>query len=57
MREIDIESFLNVFNGIKNKENFIKYLKNKFDSKYWLVYLYLVEFILKEFDIMFIFKN
>ncbi len=56
-REIDTESFLNAFNGIKNKENFIKHLKNKPDSKHRLAYLHLVEPTLKEPDITLIFKN
>ncbi len=56
-RKIDTESFLNAFNGIKNKENFIKHLKNKPDSKHRLAYLHLVEPTLKEPDITLIFKN
>ncbi|GAA8317899.1 hypothetical protein HpBT192_05660 [Helicobacter pylori] len=56
-REIDTDSFLNAFNGIKNKENFIKHLKNKPDSKHRLAYLNLVEPTLKEPDITLIFKN
>ncbi|GAA7539467.1 hypothetical protein HpBHB29_11170 [Helicobacter pylori] len=56
-REIDTESFLNAFNGIKNKENFIKHLKNKPDSKHRLAYLHLVEPTLKEPDITLIFKD
>ncbi|WRB95402.1 DUF3519 domain-containing protein [Helicobacter pylori] len=56
-REIDTESFLNAFNGVKNKENFIKYLKSKPDSKHRLAYLNLVEPTLKEPDITLIFKE
>ncbi len=56
-REIDTESFLNAFNGIKNKENFIKHLKSKPDSKHRLAYLNLVEPTLKEPDITLIFKD
>ncbi|GHS47508.1 hypothetical protein VN1165_13190 [Helicobacter pylori] len=56
-REIDTESFLNAFNGVENKENFIKHLKNKLDSKHRLAYLHLVEPTLKEPDIALIFKN
>ncbi|MGL2594580.1 DUF3519 domain-containing protein [Helicobacter pylori] len=55
-KEIDTESFLNAFNGVKNKENFIKHLKNKPDSKHRLAYLHLVEPTLKEPDITLIFK-
>ncbi|EQL59740.1 hypothetical protein N405_07395 [Helicobacter pylori FD568] len=34
-REIDTDSFLNAFNGVENKENFIKHLKeSKPDSKH-----------------------
>ncbi len=54
---IDTDSFLNAFNGVKNKENFIKHLKNKPDSKHRLAYLHLVEPTLKEPDITLIFKN
>ncbi|WP_148266390.1 hypothetical protein KVE69_04470 [Helicobacter pylori] len=56
-REIDTDSFLNAFNGIKNKENFIKHLKSKPDSKHRLAYLNLVEPTLKDPDITLIFKN
>ncbi|WP_237393009.1 DUF3519 domain-containing protein [Helicobacter pylori] len=56
-REIDADSFLNAFNGVENKENFIKHLKNKPDSKHRLAYLNLVEPTLKEPDITLIFKN
>ncbi|WQY50597.1 DUF3519 domain-containing protein [Helicobacter pylori] len=56
-REIDTDSFLNAFNGVKNKENFIKYLKSKPDSSHRLAYLHLVEPTLKEPDITLIFKN
>ncbi|WQT52838.1 DUF3519 domain-containing protein [Helicobacter pylori] len=53
----EIESFLNAFNGVKNKENFIKHLKSKPDSKHRLAYLHLVEPTLKEPDITLIFKE
>ncbi|WP_024114083.1 PBECR2 nuclease fold domain-containing protein, partial [Helicobacter pylori] len=56
-REIDTDSFLNAFNGVANKENFIKHLKNKPDSKHRLAYLHLVEPTLKEPDITLIFKE
>ncbi|MGT0069781.1 DUF3519 domain-containing protein, partial [Helicobacter pylori] len=56
-REIDTESFLNAFNSVKNKENFIKHLKSKPDSKHRLAYLNLVEPTLKEPDITLIFKE
>ncbi|MFP6064354.1 DUF3519 domain-containing protein [Helicobacter pylori] len=56
-REIDTDSFLNAFNGVKNKENFIKHLKNKPDSSHRLAYLHLVEPTLKEPDITLIFKE
>ncbi|WQS50896.1 DUF3519 domain-containing protein [Helicobacter pylori] len=56
-REIDTDSFLNAFNGVKNKENFIKHLKSKPDSKHRLAYLNLVEPTLKEPDITLIFKE
>ncbi|WP_254244460.1 DUF3519 domain-containing protein [Helicobacter pylori] len=56
-REIDTDSFLNAFNGVKNKENFIKHLKSKPDSKHRLAYLNLVEPTLKEPDITLIFKD
>ncbi|WRA20775.1 DUF3519 domain-containing protein [Helicobacter pylori] len=56
-KEIDTESFLNAFNGVKNKENFIKHLKNKPDSAHRLAYLNLVEPTLKEPDITLIFKE
>ncbi|GAA6836882.1 hypothetical protein AOH207_11400 [Helicobacter pylori] len=57
-REIDTDSFLNAFNGVKNKENFIEYLKeSKPDSKHRLAYLNLVEPTLKEPDVTLIFKD
>ncbi|WQX76468.1 DUF3519 domain-containing protein [Helicobacter pylori] len=56
-REIDTESFLNAFNGVKNKENFIKHLQSKPDSAHRLAYLHLVEPTLKEPDITLIFKK
>ncbi|MGL2578844.1 DUF3519 domain-containing protein [Helicobacter pylori] len=56
-KEINTESFLNAFNGVKNKENFIKHLKSKPDSKHRLAYLHLVEPTLKEPDITLIFKE
>ncbi len=56
-KAIDTESFLNAFNGVKNKENFIKHLKNKPDSAHRLAYLNLVEPTLKEPDITLIFKE
>ncbi len=56
-REIDTDSFLNAFNGVSNKENFIKHLKSKPDSKHRLAYLNLVEPTLKEPDITLIFKD
>ncbi|MFP6160786.1 DUF3519 domain-containing protein [Helicobacter pylori] len=56
-REIDTDSFLNAFNGVKNKENFIKHLKNKPDAKHRLAYLHLVEPTLKEPNITLIFKE
>ncbi|GAA8231265.1 hypothetical protein HpKG83_07360 [Helicobacter pylori] len=56
-REIDADSFLNAFNGVENKENFIKHLKSKPDSKHRLAYLHLVEPTLKEPDITLIFKD
>ncbi|EJB61579.1 hypothetical protein HPHPH42_1249 [Helicobacter pylori Hp H-42] len=56
-KEINTESFLNAFNGVKNKENFIKHLKSKPDSKHRLAYLHLVEPTLKERDITLIFKE
>ncbi|GAA9166258.1 hypothetical protein BTM398_06610 [Helicobacter pylori] len=56
-REIDTDSFLNAFNGVENKENFIKHLKSKPDSKHRLAYLHLVEPTLKEPDITLIFKD
>ncbi|MCQ2900327.1 DUF3519 domain-containing protein [Helicobacter pylori] len=56
-KEIDTDSFLNAFNGVENKENFIKHLKNKPDSKHRLAYLHLVEPTLKEPDITLIFKE
>ncbi|WP_268217795.1 PBECR2 nuclease fold domain-containing protein, partial [Helicobacter pylori] len=51
----EIDSFLNAFNGVENKENFIKHLKNK--PEYRLAYLHLVEPTLKEPDITLIFKD
>ncbi|WQY21896.1 DUF3519 domain-containing protein [Helicobacter pylori] len=54
---IDTDSFLNAFNGVKNKENFIKHLKSKPDSKHRLAYLHLVKPTLKEPDITLIFKD
>ncbi|MFA4806068.1 DUF3519 domain-containing protein [Helicobacter pylori] len=56
-KEIDTDSFLNAFNGVENKENFIKHLKNKPDSTHRLAYLHLVEPTLKEPDITLIFKD
>ncbi len=56
-REIDTDSFLKAFNGVDNKENFIKHLKNKPDSTHRLAYLHLVEPTLKEPDITLIFKD
>ncbi|MCQ2936366.1 DUF3519 domain-containing protein [Helicobacter pylori] len=56
-KEIDTESFLNAFNGVKNKENFIKHLKNNPGSTHRLAYLHLVESTLKEPDITLIFKE
>ncbi|WRA60160.1 DUF3519 domain-containing protein [Helicobacter pylori] len=56
-REIDTDSFLKALNGVKNKENFIKHLKSKPDSKHRLAYLNLVEPTLKEPDITLIFKD
>ncbi|MFP6214897.1 DUF3519 domain-containing protein [Helicobacter pylori] len=56
-KEIDTDSFLNAFNGVVNKENFIKHLKNKPDSSHRLAYLHLVEPTLKEPDITLIFKE
>ncbi len=56
-KAIDTESFLNAFHGAKNKENFIKHLKNKPDSTHRLAYLHLVEPTLKEPDITLIFKD
>ncbi len=56
-REIDTDSFLNAFNGVENKENFIKHLKSKPDSNHRLAYLHLVEPTLKEPDITLIFKD
>ncbi|WP_096398642.1 DUF3519 domain-containing protein [Helicobacter pylori] len=56
-REIDTDSFLNALNGVKNKENFIKHLKSKPDSKHRLAYLNLVEPTLKDPDITLIFKD
>ncbi|WQZ04539.1 DUF3519 domain-containing protein [Helicobacter pylori] len=56
-REIDTDSFLKAFNGVENKENFIKHLKSKPDAKHRLAYLNLVEPTLKEPDITLIFKE
>ncbi|WQR83741.1 DUF3519 domain-containing protein [Helicobacter pylori] len=56
-KEIDTDSFLNAFNGVKNKENFIKHLQSKPDSAHRLAYLNLVEPTLKEPDITLIFKE
>ncbi|AHA88762.1 hypothetical protein U063_1432 [Helicobacter pylori BM012A] len=56
-KEIDTDSFLNAFNGVENKENFIKHLKSKPDSSHRLAYLHLVEPTLKEPDITLIFKD
>ncbi|MCQ2827522.1 DUF3519 domain-containing protein [Helicobacter pylori] len=56
-KEIDTDSFLNAFNGVENKENFIKHLKSEPDSKHRLAYLNLVEPTLKEPDITLIFKE
>ncbi|MFP6125599.1 DUF3519 domain-containing protein [Helicobacter pylori] len=56
-KEIDTDSFLNAFNGVSNKENFIKHLQSKPDSKHRLAYLNLVEPTLKEPDITLIFKE
>ncbi|MBM2778089.1 DUF3519 domain-containing protein [Helicobacter pylori] len=56
-KAIDTESFLNAFNGVKNKKNFIKHLKNKPYAKHRLAYLHLVEPTLKEPDITLIFKE
>ncbi|MCQ2705059.1 hypothetical protein JT127_07565, partial [Helicobacter pylori] len=56
-KEIDTDSFLNAFNGVSNKENFIKHLKSKPDAKHRLAYLHLVEPTLKEPDITLIFKE
>ncbi|MFP6222621.1 hypothetical protein ACLGC3_07060, partial [Helicobacter pylori] len=56
-KAIDTDSFLNAFNGVKNKENFIKHLQSKPDSTHRLAYLHLVEPTLKEPDITLIFKE
>ncbi|WP_139524712.1 DUF3519 domain-containing protein [Helicobacter pylori] len=56
-KEIDTDSFLKAFNGVMNKENFIKHLKSKPDAKHRLAYLNLVEPTLKEPDITLIFKD
>ncbi|EQD89048.1 hypothetical protein HPSA50_1369 [Helicobacter pylori SouthAfrica50] len=56
-KEIDTDSFLSAFNGANNKENFIKHLESKPDSKHRLAYLHLVEPTLKEPDITLIFKD
>ncbi|WP_269799380.1 PBECR2 nuclease fold domain-containing protein, partial [Helicobacter pylori] len=53
----EYESFFDSFNGVKNKENFIKHLQSKPDAKHRLAYLHLVEPTLKEPDIMLIFKD
>ncbi len=56
-KKIDTDSFLNAFNGVKNKENFIKHLKSKPNAKRRLAYLNLVEPTLKEPDFTLIFKE
>ncbi|MGL2758586.1 DUF3519 domain-containing protein [Helicobacter pylori] len=56
-KAIDTDSFLNAFNGVKNKENFIKHLQSKPDSAHRLAYLHLVEPTLKKPDITLIFKE
>ncbi|WP_305874408.1 PBECR2 nuclease fold domain-containing protein, partial [Helicobacter pylori] len=56
-KEINTDSFLNAFNGVENKENFIKHLRSKPDAKHRLAYLHLVEPTLKEPDITLIFKE
>ncbi|WP_273897778.1 DUF3519 domain-containing protein [Helicobacter pylori] len=56
-KEIDTDSFVKAFNGVENKENFIKHLKSKPDSSHRLAYLHLVELTLKEPDITLIFKD
>ncbi|MGL2734927.1 PBECR2 nuclease fold domain-containing protein, partial [Helicobacter pylori] len=56
-KEIYTDSFLKAFNGVENKEIFIKHLKSKPDSKHRLAYLNLVEPTLKEPDITLIFKD
>ncbi|WP_206426567.1 DUF3519 domain-containing protein [Helicobacter pylori] len=56
-KEIDTDSFVKAFNGVSNKENFIKHLKSKPDAKHRLAYLHLVEPTLKEPDITLIFKD
>ncbi len=53
----EYEGFFSDFNGVSNKENFIKHLKNKPDAKHRLAYLHLVEPTLKEPDITLIFKD
>ncbi len=53
----EYEGFFSDFNGVSNKENFIKHLKNKPDSSHRLAYLHLVEPTLKEPDITLIFKD
>ncbi len=53
----EYEGFFSDFNGVENKENFIKHLKSKPDSKHRLAYLNLVEPTLKEPDITLIFKD
>ncbi|GAA7098336.1 hypothetical protein HpBGD15_13080 [Helicobacter pylori] len=53
----EYESFFNSFNGVENKENFIKHLQSKPDGKHRLAYLHLVEPTLKEPDITLIFKD
>ncbi|GAA7906137.1 hypothetical protein TH0238_03840 [Helicobacter pylori] len=53
----EYESFFNDFNGVENKENFIKHLKSKPDAKHRLAYLHLVEPTLKEPDITLTFKD
>ncbi|GAA7600702.1 hypothetical protein HpMMM19_05790 [Helicobacter pylori] len=53
----EYEGFFSEFNGTKDKENFIKHLQSKPDSKHRLAYLHLVEPTLKEPDITLIFKD
>ncbi|STP04624.1 Uncharacterised protein [Helicobacter acinonychis] len=56
-QKIDTDSFLSALNGVKNKENFIKHLKSKPDSKHRLAVLHLVEPTLKEPNMTLIFKQ